>query len=107
MLNRLRVFAHRKSLTVNKHKSEVMCFNSRSDNRLSLLYSDGKKQLSYTDTFIYLGMVCDKNINLATAAAALRPITVGTFRVKKCTRECPYKQAACTYLTPQNLCNSC
>jgi len=33
-----------------------MCFNSRSDNRLPSLYYDGT-QLSYTDTFKYLGMV--------------------------------------------------
>ena len=59
MLNRLRVCAHRKSLTVNTHKSEVMCFNSRSDNRLPPLYYDGT-QLSYTDTFKYLDMLCDK-----------------------------------------------
>jgi hypothetical protein len=60
MLNRLRVYAHRKSLTVNTHKSEVMCFNSRSDNCLPPLYYDGM-QLSYTVTFKYfLGMVCDK-----------------------------------------------
>jgi len=64
------------------HKSEVMCFNSRSDNRSPPLYYDGT-QLSYTDTFKYLGMVCDKNIILTTAAdAALRPFTTGTFRVK-------------------------
>ena len=62
-LNRLRVYAHRKSLMVNTQKSEVMCFNSRSGNRLPPLYYDGT-QLSYTDTFKYLGMVCDKNINL-------------------------------------------
>ena len=34
MLNRLGVFGHRKSLIVNTNKSEVMCWNSRSDNRL-------------------------------------------------------------------------
>ena len=45
-------------------------------------------QLSYTDTFKYLGMVCDKNINLTTAAdAALRPFTTGTFRVKRFVQE--------------------
>ena len=69
MLNRLRVYAHRKSWAVNTHKSEVMCFSSRSDNRLPPLYYDGT-QLSYTDTFKYLGMVCDKNINLITVADA-------------------------------------
>ena len=60
MLDRLSVYAHRKSLTVNTHKSEVVCFNSRSGNRLPPLYDDGI-QLSYTDTFKYLKeMVCDK-----------------------------------------------
>ena len=64
-----------------------MCFNSRSDNRLPPLYYDGT-QLSYTDTFKYLGMVCDKNTNLTTAAdAALRPFTTGTFRVKRFVQE--------------------
>ena len=74
-------------LTVNTHKYEVMCFNSRSDNRLPPLYYDGT-QLSYTDTFKYLDMMCDKSINLTTAAdAALRLFTAGTFRVKKCVQE--------------------
>jgi hypothetical protein len=87
MLNRLRVYAHKKHLTLYTHKSEVMCFNSRSDNHLPPLYYDGT-QLSYTDTFKYLGMVCDKNINLTTAAdAALRPFTTGTFRVKRFVQE--------------------
>ena len=44
-----------------------MCFNSRSDNRLPPLYYNDT-QLSYTDTFKYLGMVCDKQINLTTVA---------------------------------------
>jgi hypothetical protein len=48
-----------------------MCFNSNSEN-LPLLYFDGA-MLSYTDSFKYLGMVCDKQINLNTVAdAALR-----------------------------------
>ena len=32
MLNKLRVNAEKKSLTVNTQKSEVMCFNSNSEN---------------------------------------------------------------------------
>ena len=64
-----------------------MCFNSKSDNRLPPLYYYGT-QLSYTDTSKYLGMVCDKKINLTTAAnAALRPLTAGTFKVKKCVQD--------------------
>jgi hypothetical protein len=47
------------NLTVNTQESEVMCFNSRSDSRLPPLHYDGM-QLSYTDAFKYLGMVCDK-----------------------------------------------
>ena len=98
-LNSLRVYAHRKSLTVNTHKSEVMCFNSRSDNCLPPFYYDGT-QLSYTDTFKYLDMMCDKSINLTTAAdAALRPFTAGTFRVKKCVQENVIKQQAAWLLT--------
>eukprot|EP00983_Pelagomonas_calceolata_P030123 943682-Pelagomonas_calceolata.AAC.1 len=80
MLNKLRAYAERKSLTVNTLKSEVVCFDSRSDN-LHTLYFDGT-QLPNTDTLKYLGMVCDKTINLdVTADAALQPFTAGTFRV--------------------------
>jgi len=80
VLNKLRVYAENKSLTVNTQKSEVMCFISNSEN-LPPLYFDGV-MLPYTDSFKYLGMVCDKQINLNTAAdAALCPFTAGTFRV--------------------------
>ena len=47
MLNKLRVYAERKSLTVSTQKSEVMCFNSNSENLLPL-YFDGVL-LPYTD----------------------------------------------------------
>jgi len=54
--------------------------NSNSENLLPL-YFDGV-MLPYMGSFKYLGMVCDKQINLITAAdAALRPFTAGTFRV--------------------------
>ncbi len=86
ILDKLRAYARRKSLTVNTSKSEVMCFNSRSDN-LPPLYFDGE-QLPYTDTFKYLGMVFDKTINSNVAAdAALQPSIAGTFRVKKFVQE--------------------
>jgi hypothetical protein len=62
MLNKLRVNAEKKSLTVSTQKSGVMCFNSNSEN-LSPLYFDGV-MLPYTDSFKYLGMMCDKQINL-------------------------------------------
>jgi len=48
------------------------------------------KQLFYdgaqlpTDSFKYLGMVCDRHINLTTVLdAALRPFSAGTFRIKQ------------------------
>jgi len=82
MLNKLRAYARRKSLTVNTQKSEVMCFISYASNLPPLFY-DGP-QLPYTDSFKYLGMVCDRHINLNTAAdAALHPFTDGTFRIKQ------------------------
>ena len=47
------------------------------------LFSDGT-QLPYTDTFKYLGMVCNRQINLNIAAdAALWPFMAGTCRVKQ------------------------
>jgi len=61
-----------------------MCFNSFTSNLPPLFY-DGV-QLPYT--FKFLGMVCDRHINLNTAAdAALHPFTAGTFRVKQFIRE--------------------
>ncbi len=63
-----------------------MCFNSYTSNLRPLFY-DGA-QLPYTDSFKYLGMVCDRHINLNTAAgAALRPFTAGTFRIRQFIRE--------------------
>ncbi len=45
-------------------------------------------QIPYTDSFKYLGMVCDRHINLNTAAdGALRPFTSGTFRINQFIRE--------------------
>ncbi len=43
---------------------------------------------SPTDSFKYLGMVCDRHINLNTAAdAALHPFTAVTFRIRQFIRE--------------------
>jgi hypothetical protein len=71
---------------MNTQKSEVMCFNSRSDD-LPTLYYDGTP-LSYTNESKYLGMLCDKSFNLNTAAdAALRPFTAGNFRAKHFVQE--------------------
>ena len=82
MLNKLRVYAEKMSLTVNTQKSEVMCFNFNSE-ILPPQYFDGE-MLPYTNSFKYLGMACDKQINLnAATVATLRPFTAGTFRVKE------------------------
>jgi hypothetical protein len=48
------------------------------------LFFDGT-QLPYTDTFKYLGMVCNRQINLNFAAvAALRPFMAGIFQSHDC-----------------------
>jgi hypothetical protein len=71
----------KKSLTVITQKSEVMCFNSRPGSFLPPLFFDGT-QLPYTDTFKFLGMACDRQINLEIAAdTALRPFVAGTTTV--------------------------
>jgi hypothetical protein len=69
MLNKLRVYAQKKSLTVNTQKFEVMCFNSRPASFLPPLFFYGT-QLPYSDTFKYLGMVCNRQMNLNIAADA-------------------------------------
>eukprot|EP00983_Pelagomonas_calceolata_P009489 306726-Pelagomonas_calceolata.AAC.1 len=51
MLNKLRSYAEQESLAANTLESEVMCFNSRSDN-LSPLYFDGT-QLHYRSGAAY------------------------------------------------------
>jgi len=61
MLYKLRVYAQRKSHTVNTQKSEVMCFKFKTSNLPPLFY-DGA-QLPYTDSFNYLGMICDRHID--------------------------------------------
>ena len=81
MLIKLRDNTQKKYLTVNTQKSEVMCFNSRPGSVLPPLFFDGT-QLPYTDTFKFLGMACDRQINLEIAAdTALRPFVAGTTTV--------------------------
>jgi len=54
-----------------------------SHSNLPPIFHDGA-QRSYTDSFKYLGMVCDRHINLTSAAdAVLRPFTAGTLRIKQ------------------------
>jgi len=86
MLNKERAHARRKSFNVNSQKSEVMCFNSYTSNLPPLFYNGA--QLPYTDSFKYLGMVCDRHVNLNTAPdAKLCPFTAGTFRIKQFIQE--------------------
>jgi hypothetical protein len=86
LLNNLKEYATEKSLVVNTQKSQVICFNSRTDNLPTFLY-DGSP-LPYTDQFKYLGMMFDRNINLSTAAeAALQPFMNGTFKIQRFAQE--------------------
>eukprot|EP00983_Pelagomonas_calceolata_P085702 1156612-Pelagomonas_calceolata.AAC.4 len=81
MSNKLQGYGTNKCLTANTQKSEVVCFNSRTDNLLPPLY-DGDS-LPNTDSFKFLVMVRDKCLNLSTAAeAALKPCIAGTYCVK-------------------------
>jgi len=49
MMNKLRAYTRRKSLTVNTQKSEVKCSNFYNNKLPSLLYD--RAQLPYTDSF--------------------------------------------------------
>ncbi len=64
VLNKLRAYARRKSFTVSTQKSEVMCFNSHTNNLPPFFY-DGA-QLPYADSFKYLDLVCNRHINFNT-----------------------------------------
>jgi hypothetical protein len=61
MLNKMRVYAQKKSLTVNTQRFEVMCYNSRPGSFLPPLFFIGT-QPPYPDTFKCLGMVCDRQV---------------------------------------------
>eukprot|EP00983_Pelagomonas_calceolata_P057963 1145300-Pelagomonas_calceolata.AAC.2 len=76
MLHGLKAYAHKKFQTVNTQKSEMVCFNSRTDSIPPLVYENGL--LPYSGTFRHLGMFFDKNLNLHSAAEeALRPCLAG------------------------------
>ncbi len=63
-----------------------MCLNSHTNNLPPLFY-DGT-QPPCTDSFKYMGMVRNRNINLNTAAdAALCPFTASTLHIKQYIRE--------------------
>ena len=86
LLDNLVTYAHQKSLVVNTQKSQVICFNSRSD-QLPTFYYNGSP-LPYTDHFKYLGMLFDKNLNLSTAIdAAQQPLINGTFKIQRFAEE--------------------
>jgi len=87
MLDKLRAYAQKKSLTVNTQKSEVMCFNSYPRNLLPLLF-DGAQLPPLHRLLQISGHGCDRHINLNTAAdAALRLFTAGTFQIRQFIRE--------------------
>jgi len=79
MLNKLRAYTQ-ESLTLSVHKSQIMCLIPHNNILAPLLRWCAAPP---TDTFKYLGAVCDRQINLNTAAdAALGPFTAGAFRIK-------------------------
>eukprot|EP00983_Pelagomonas_calceolata_P002062 69378-Pelagomonas_calceolata.AAC.1 len=92
-------------MPVNIKKSEVVCFNSRAETLPQMLY-DGDN-LPYTDSFRYLGMVCNNRLNLSTTAEAVLKICIaGTYRVKNFAHyhNLKIKLAACAHLALENIC---
>ena len=86
MLNHLKIYSQSKSLTVNPQKSTIVCFNSRSCNLPTFFYDN--QSLPYSDNFKYLGMFCDKSINLNKAAEeALKPCKAGMARARTFLRQ--------------------
>ena len=81
MLNPLSGYAHRKSLTINVQKSEVVCFNSKGTQPVFRLNSE---ELASKDTFKYLGMHFTKTANSHEAAArASQPFLAAAYRVRE------------------------
>jgi len=73
---------HAKQAEKKSHCQHTEVRDSNSENLPPLYF--GGELLLYTNSFKYLGMVCDKQIHLNTAAdATLCPFTAGTFRVKE------------------------
>eukprot|EP00983_Pelagomonas_calceolata_P130566 1161696-Pelagomonas_calceolata.AAC.2 len=97
MLNRLKVYARWKFLTVNTPKSVIACFNPKADNLAPLFY-DGEV-LPYSNTFRYSGMQFDKQINLHNAAEeALKPCLAGLARVRTVAHQHQITHRLHTYL---------
>ena len=81
MLDRLSTYSRSKYLTVNTQKSVIVCFNSRGSNLPVFLYDN--EQIPLSDHFKYLGMFCDKNLNLNKAAEeALKPCLASMMRIR-------------------------
>jgi len=77
---------HEESLSLSIHISLRWCALTLTPAIYPLSF-DGA-QLPYTDSFKYLGMVCDRQINLYAAADAVPcPFTAGTFHIKQFIRE--------------------
>lgn len=87
MLENLKRYAARKGLTVNTAKSEVVHFNHKSGSAApSFSYND--VMLPQKDQFKYLGMLCDKRLNLKVAEEfAVRPYMVAQRRIQDFVKE--------------------
>ena len=75
MLNKLRMYAEKKGLSVNTAKSEVVHFNSKSVSPLQNPFTYDGVVLPEKDRFKYLGMLLDRRMNPKIAEEhAVRPI---------------------------------
>jgi len=82
MLNRLRVYAKRKGLTVNTAKSEVVHFNSKSVSPLRNPFTYDGVVLPEKEQFKYLGMLVDRKLSLKVAEEhAVRPYMAAQRRI--------------------------
>ena len=87
MLDNLRRYAERKGLTVNTAKSEVVHFNHKSGSAVPSFLYDGVV-LPQKDQFKYLGMLCDKRLDLKVAEEhAVRPYMTAQKRIQEFVKE--------------------
>eukprot|EP00966_Prymnesium_polylepis_P189494 4390934-Prymnesium_polylepis.1 len=84
MLDRLRVYAQRKGLTVNTAKSEVVHFNSTSVSPLQNPFTYDGVVLPEKDRFKYLGVLLDKKMDFKVAEEhAVRPYMAAQRRISE------------------------
>ena len=84
MLDRLRVYAQRKGLTVNTAKSEVVHFNCTPVSPLQNPFTYDGVVLPEKDRFKYLGMLLDKKMDLKVAEEhAVRPYMAAQKRISE------------------------